>query len=381
MKTKYKIFNSTTIKSFKKSEWDKCNELGNVFLSYNFLYLLEHSKCISKEYGWEPIYVGVKENNKLIAVTPCYLKHHSQGEFVFDHAWANAYQRFGISYYPKLLVASPFSPVSGLRILTLSKNDILVKKKIINYLKKLCLDKKISGLHINFFDESELDFFKNENFLIRYGEQFHFYNKNYSSFNDFLNSLSYKSRKKIIKERRSIKNSGIDIDIVTGEDLSYDLCEKMYNFYITTINKKWSYDYLNKDFFLNLPKYLKKESVLILARYNNSIIAGALNFLSKNTLYGRYWGSESQIKNLHFEVCYYKAIEYAINQNCHKVEAGAQGSHKISRGYSPQITYSAHYLLDNTLKGAIKKFIEEERKMVMEEVKYIEQKYSPFKVN
>ena len=131
MKTKYKIFNSTTIKSFNKSEWDKCNELGNVFLSYNFLYLLEHSKCISKEYGWEPIYVGVKENNKLIALAPCYLKHHSQGEFVFDHALANAYQRFGISYYPKLLVASPFSPVSGLRILTLSKNHILVKKKLL----------------------------------------------------------------------------------------------------------------------------------------------------------------------------------------------------------------------------------------------------------
>ena len=380
MKNKINIKVVNSINKFKAKDWDNCNKNGNVFLSYNFLKLLEDSNSIGGNTGWQPIYFCLKVDDKITAVVPSFIKYHSQGEFVFDHSWAQAYQSLGLNYYPKLLIASPFSPVTGKRILVARNINALIKKKLFDFIKDFCKEKKISSIHINFFEEHELDFLKNEGFLIRYGEQFHFINNNYNTFEDFLNKLSYKIRKSINKERQSIKHQGIDIEIIKNEKFNKNLSEIMYQFYISTIKKKWSYNYLSKDFFIKLPQYLKKESILILAKKNKNIIAGALNFISNDILYGRYWGCNSDIKNLHFEVCYYQAMEYAIKNKYIKVEAGAQGAHKIKRGYLPKITYSAHYIFNEKLKLAIKNYLEEERRIVLNDINHINDNYSPFKI-
>tara|TARA_A100001011_G_scaffold392802_1_gene481179 strand:+ start:6579 stop:7724 length:1146 start_codon:yes stop_codon:yes gene_type:complete len=375
-----KIYIENSITNIKSSDWDNCNSKGNIFLSYNFLKLLEDSNSININTGWTPIYFCLKMNSNIIAVVPSFIKNHSQGEFVFDHAWAQAYQSLGLNYYPKLLIASPFSPVTGNRVLMNTKGNETIKEKLFVYIKKFCIEKAISSIHVNFFDHSELDFFKNQDFLIRYGEQFHFVNKGYNSFDEFLNTLSYKNRKKIIKERSSIKKQNINIEVIKKNNLNKKLCEKMYQFYISTIKKKWSYNYLSKDFFIKLPQYLNNESILILAKKNKEILAGALNFLSKNILYGRYWGSNVNIKNLHFEVCYYQAMEVAIKNKYQKVEAGAQGAHKIKRGYLPKLTYSAHYIFNHKLRLAIENFLDEEKKIVLNDIDYINKKYSPYKI-
>ncbi len=379
MKNKINIIAVSSINNFKAKDWDNCNKNGNVFLSYNFLKLLEDSNSIGGNTGWKPVYFCLKVNDKITAIIASFIKYHSQGEFVFDHSWAQAYQSLGLNYYPKLLIASPFSPVTGKRILVTPNANDRIKKKLFNFIKDFCKEKEISSIHINFFEEYELDFLKNEGFLIRYGEQFHFINNNYNTFEDYLKKLSYKIRKNISKERKSIKDQGIDIEIVKNEEFNESLSQIMYQFYISTIEKKWSYNYLSKDFFIKLPQYLNKESVLILAKKNKNIIAGALNFVSNNILYGRYWGSNTDIKNLHFEVCYYQAMELAIKNKYIKVEAGAQGAHKIKRGYLPKITYSAHYIFNEKLKLAIKNFLVEERRIVLNDVNHINANYSPFK--
>jgi predicted N-acyltransferase len=379
LKNKIQISAESSINKFKLKDWNECNKNGNVFLSYNFLKLLEDSKSIGDNTGWQPVYFCLKTNNKITIIVPSFIKYHSQGEFVFDHSWAQAYQSLGLKYYPKLLIASPFSPVTGKRILMTQNANDPIKKKLFNFIKDFCKEKEISSIHINFFEEHELDFLKNEGFLIRYGEQFHFINKNYNTFEDYLKKLSYKIRKNISKERKSIKDQGIDIEIVKNEEFNESLSKIMYKFYISTIEKKWSYNYLTKDFFIKLPQYLNKESILILAKKNKNIIAGALNFISNNILYGRYWGSNADIKNLHFEVCYYQAMELAIKNKYIKVEAGAQGAHKIKRGYLPKITYSAHYIFNEKLRLAIKNFLAEERKIVLNDINYINDNYSPFK--
>ena len=380
MKDRILITAESSINKFKARDWDNCNKNGNIFLSYNFLKLLEDSNSIGGNTGWQPVYFCLKINDKITAIVPSFIKYHSQGEFVFDHSWAQAYQSLGLNYYPKLLVASPFSPVTGKRILVTQNINALIKKKLFQFIKDFCKEKKISSIHINFFEEHELDFLKNQGFLIRYGEQFHFTNDNYNTFEDFLNKLSYKIRKSINKERQSIKHQGIDIEIIKNEEFNENLSEIMYQFYISTIKKKWSYNYLSKDFFIKLPQYLKKESILILAKKNKNIIAGALNFISNDILYGRYWGSNADIKNLHFEICYYQAMELAIKNKYIKVEAGAQGAHKIRRGYLPKITYSAHYIFNKKLELAIKNFLEEERRIVLNEINHINDNYSPFKI-
>ncbi len=379
MKDNIEVYTTSTIKDFDQKQWDICNALGNVFLSYKFLYLLEISQSVNTNVGWTPLYFAVKNKQELIAVVPCFIKSHSQGEFVFDHAWAQAYSNLGLSYYPKLIIASPFSPVTGMRFLLKDNKEKNLKIKLINSIKEYAKKNNISSIHINFFDKSELETFKDEGFIIRYGEQFHFSNKNYKTFEDFLDKLSYKSRKKIIKERKSIQDKGIIIDIINKNNINTNICEKMYEFYLTTIHKKWSYNYLSKKFFLSLPEYLSENTIIITAKLSDNIIAGALNFVSNNNLYGRYWGCNEDIPNLHFEVCYYKAIELAITNNYSNVEAGAQGAHKIKRGYLPKITYSAHYIFDSTLKEAINKFTEEERNLVSNDIKYILENYSPYK--
>ena len=249
-------------------------------------------------------------------------------------------------------------------------------KDIINY----CSDQKLSSLHVNFIEEEQISFYLKNNFIVRFGEQFHFINKSYSSFDDFLNNLSYKKRKAIIKERNSIKKIGINVEVLNADEVTKDILNELYVFYLKTIDKKWSYDYLTKDFFLNLNNYLKENLIVIIAKYKSEIIAAALNFVSNNNLYGRYWGTKKELPFLHFELCYYKAIELAIAMKLNKVEAGAQGPHKIKRGYAPILTYSAHYILNQELHKIFNKYNELEKENVLNQIKVLKEEYSPYKI-
>ncbi len=374
-----KIFSS--IHKINNDLWNNCNIKGNVFVSYNFIKLLEDSGSVNRDSGWSPLYFVLFKKNTVLACAPCFLKTHSQGEYVFDHSWANAYKQLGIPYYPKLLIASPFTPVSGNRILSIEENSAHYKNILLKEIIKYCISKNISGIHANFLLKDDLLLFKSNDFLIRSGIQYHFINKGYKKFDDFLFDLSYKKRKNILKERKSIKNREIKIEILEKRKVTKEVCNEIYLFYLDTIEKKWSYNYLTKDFFDNLPKYLGDEVIIIVAKIDNNIVAASLNFHSNNCLYGRYWGSKVNIPFLHFEICYYSAIEFAIKNGLEKVEAGAQGEHKIQRGYVPQETFSAHLMFDNKLKKAISQFVDEEKKIISENINLINKDYTPFKSN
>ncbi len=381
MTKKYNFKVHNNIESINKSEWNLCNSEGNLFTSYSFLKLLEDSKSLESRTGWHPNYFSLHSDNKIEACIAAYKKYNSQGEFVFDHSWANVYQKLGLNYYPKLVVASPFTPISGARLLVKDKKNEAAKNVLIKNLKNFCINENLSSIHVNFINKNEVNFFLKNNFFIKYGEQFHFTNNNYSTFQDFLASLSYKKRKAIIKERNMIKKMGIEIKVLKGNDINSTVLENLYKLYISTIEKKWSYDYLTKDFFLNLKNYLNEDLVIIAAYYEKRILALALNFISNNNLYGRYWGTYKNLPFLHFELCYYKAIETAILFKLDKVEAGAQGPHKIKRGYVPTATYSAHFILNKELHHIFKKYNEIEKDNIINEIKILKKEYSPYKTN
>ena len=378
---KYNFKVHKNIESINKSEWDLCNSEGTLFTGYSFLKLLEDSKSLEERTGWHPYYFSLLAENKIEACIAAYKKYNSQGEFVFDHSWANVYQQLGLNYYPKLVIASPFTPITGARLLVKEKGNEEIKNILIKNLKNFCIKEKISSVHVNFISENEVNFFLNNNFFIRYGEQFHFTNNNYSTFRDFLESLSYKKRKAIIKERNMIEKMGIEIKVLKGNDVSSTVLENLYKLYLSTIEKKWSYDYLTKDFFLNLKNYLHENLVIIAAYQENKIIALALNFISNNNLYGRYWGTYKKLPFLHFELCYYKAIETAISLKLNKVEAGAQGPHKIKRGYVPTATYSAHFIFNNELHNIFRKYNEIEKNNIINDIEILKKEYSPYKTN
>ena len=379
MNKKYKLEIFNKISLLKKNEWDSCNENGNLFTSYNFLKLLEDSNSLIDRTGWYPSYFSWYKGNSINACAAAYKKVNSQGEFVFDHSWANVFARLNLNYYPKLVIASPFTPIAGKRLLIKDEVDFHLKKMMLRDVKNFCINEQLSSLHINFIEEDQIQFYLENDFIIRYGEQFHFINKQYSSFEDFLNNLSYKKRKAIIKERSAIKKAKVNIKVLKGDDISNKILEKLYKFYLTTIDKKWSYDYLTRDFFLNLKNYLKENLVVIIAYKESEVIATALNFISNNNLYGRYWGSKEEIPFLHFELCYYKAIEVAIENKLNKVEAGAQGPHKIKRGYLPTLTYSAHYIFNDELHKIFAKYNELEKQNIMDNIKILNREYSPYK--
>ena len=377
-KNNYRIFNQ--ISSISRKEWDLCNHNGNLFTSYNFLKLLEDSQSLMDRTGWYPCYFSWYNKDTIDACVPAYKKTNSQGEFVFDHSWANVFERLSLPYYPKLVIASPFTPITGERLLIKNNVDMKFKLKMIKDIINYCSDQKLSSLHVNFIEEEQISFYLKNNFIVRFGEQFHFINKSYSSFDDFLNNLSYKKRKAIIKERNSIKKIGINVEVLKADEVTKDVLNELYIFYLKTIDKKWSYDYFTKDFFLNLNNYLKENLIVIIAKYKSEIIAAALNFVSKNNLYGRYWGAKKELPFLHFELCYYKAIELAIAMKLNKVEAGAQGPHKIKRGYAPTLTYSAHYILNQELHKIFNKYNELEKENVLNQIKVLKEEYSPYKI-
>lgn len=361
--------------------WDACAGTDNPFVSHDFLSCLEDSNSATPETGWAPAHILLEqEDGKLLACAPAYFKSHSYGEFVFDHGWADAFERAGGRYYPKLLVAVPFTPATGPRLLVppgpeAEEHRRLLAATIIG----VAQEAGISTAHVNFPLESEWRLMGEMGFLQRTGVQFHWENEGFEDFEGFLATLASRKRKAIRKERREAVENGIEIEILSGGELTKDVWDSFFAFYRDTGSRKWGTPYLTRRFFDLLGERMGDKVALVMARREGRWIAGALNIVGSDTLYGRYWGCIEDHRHLHFECCYYQAIDYAIAKGLARVEAGAQGSHKIQRGYMPVHTYSAHWVENESFHAAVKRFLEEEAQHVDWEVEAIEPEYSPFR--
>ena len=374
-----------SIENIGKKNWNNCanHEASsyNPFVSYEFLNALEKSNSVNGDSGWyTSFFVAKDKDDKIIGCTPAYLKNNSSGEYVFDYSWAEAYQRVGRSYYPKLQISIPFTPVSSPKLLTKDQNDIDTKVFMLQAIEDFCSEHAISSAHLTFLNEKELNTLQNKKWLIRTDQQFHWFNDNYNDFNDFLSDLSSRKRKNIKKERDEANKNGLVIETLNHKEIQEFHWDEFYKFYIDTSMRKWGQPYLNRDFFSLIGQTLSENILLIMVKNNNKYIAGALNFIGGDTIYGRNWGCIEDHKNLHFEVCYYRAIDFAINNKLKKVEAGAQGAHKISRGYQPSKTFSAHWIKDIDFFEAISNYLKDERVYIQENIEKLNE-YIPFKKN
>ena len=375
------FFFAQSINDINSLLWNKCVGLDHPFTRHEFLSALENSESANSKTGWKAFhYIEKNEKNEIIAICPLYIKNHSFGEYIFDHSWADAYHRHGLNYYPKLQSAIPFTPVTWERILVhkkiknKSEKKLEIIKKIIEKSKEL----NVSSLHFNFLNNPEKFKKQNEEILIRQGIQFHWKNNDYKDFDDFLKSLSSRKRKLIKKERKCIEKNNLNVRKFTGKEIQKEHWEFFYKCYLNTTGRKWGSTYLKKDFFFKLGESFSEKILLIIAFKEETMIASAINFISSTHLYGRLWGSLNNIPYLHFELCYYQAIDYAIENKIKIVEAGAQGEHKLQRGYVPEVTWSMHWIKDQQFSKAIEDFLNNEKKLVENQKKNLE-KFTPFK--
>ena len=340
------------------AEWDACTGGDNPFVGHAFLSALEDSGSTGPRTGWLPQHASFRdEAGRLIAVAPLYAKSHSYGEYVFDHGWAASFERAGGRYYPKLQCAVPFSPVPGPRLL---RRDGLSAESMGAGLVQACEEMGVSSVHATFCTEEEWEALGRAGWLRRLGTQFHWENEGYGSFDDFLGALSSRKRKQMKRERRDAVQ-GLAIRVLRGDEIEPRHWEAFYKFYTSTVDRKWGSAYLTRRFFPMLSERLGDRVVLMLAEHQGKPVAGALNLVGRDALYGRNWGCRGDWPFLHFELCYYQAIEFAIQHGLKRVEAGAQGEHKVQRGYLPQPTFSAHYISNPSLRRAVARFLDEER--------------------
>ena len=339
----------------------------NPFVSHAFFAALEASKSACARTGWGPRHLLAKRDGKIAGIVPCYLKSHSQGEYVFDRGWADAYERAGGQYYPKLQASVPFTPATGPRLLIADGVDRdRIATALAGGLVGLCDATEASSVHVTFASEAEWKFLAEYGFLQRTDQQFHWHNQSYGNFDDFLATLNSRHRKAIKRERRDALASGLTIHALTGSDITEDAWDAFFEFYMETGSRKWGRPYLTRTFFSLIGETMAKDVLLVMAKRNGRWIAGAINFIGGDTLFGRNWGAIEHHPFLHFEVCYYQAIDFAIARGLKTVEAGAQGEHKIARGYLPQTTFSAHYIADTGLRRAIDEYLKRERAYVAE---------------
>ena len=356
--------------------WDACANPGapsnssvspyNPFISHDFLCSLEISGSAVARAGWQPQHlVAEDESGQALGVMPCYLKSHSRGEYVFDRGWAEAYERAGGDYYPKLQVSVPFTPATGRRLLAApGPHSHEVEAALAQGLVELTRLRQASSAHVTFMPEREWHFLAERGFLQRNDQQFHWENAGYSTFDDFLGALAARKRKVLKRERRDALANGITVDWLTGSDLTEAVWDHFFAFYIDTGSRKWGRPYLTREFFSLVGARMADRIVLIMAKRAGRYVAGAINFIGSDTLFGRHWGAIEHHPFLHFELCYYQAIDFAIARKLPRVEAGAQGEHKLARGYVPTTTYSAHYIADPALRRAIAEYLERERAYV-----------------
>lgn len=340
-------------------DWDRLAGDGNPFVSHAFLTLLEESASVGARTGWSPLPIVIEgEGGRPAAALPAYLKSHSQGEYVFDHSWADAWQRAGGSYYPKLQIAAPFTPATGPRLLLGDRPDLALP--LLRAAEQLCESNGLSSAHATFIAPEQLPLFEEAGWMLRSDIQFHWTNRDYASFDDFLGALSSEKRKNLRKERAKAQD-GVDIRAFTGADIRPEHWDAFWVFYQDTGARKWGRPYLTRAAFDLIGERMADKVLLVLAFHDGEAIAGAINFIGADALYGRYWGSVVDKPFLHFELCYYQAIDAAIALGLNRVEAGAQGGHKLARGYEPVQTWSAHYVVDPGFRRAIADFLERER--------------------
>ena len=360
--------------------WDAlANPAGarfNPFVSHAFLSALEESGSASARSGWQPAHILVEQAGQAIAAAPMYEKNHSYGEYVFDQGWAEAFERAGGEYYPKLQVSVPFTPVTGPRLLT--GGNAAAREPLAHAMMAFAQKLEVSSLHITFADEAEVETLGKLDFLQRHDRQFHWHNEGYASFADFLTALSSIKRKNLRRERAKAVSAGVDVECLTGSDLKEHHWDAFFAFYMDTGARKWGSPYLTREFFSLVGQNMAERILLVMAKRNGRYIAGALNFIGSDTLYGRNWGALEHHPFLHFELCYYQAIDYAITAGLKVVEAGAQGAHKLARGYLPVRTQSAHWIAHAGLRQAVANYLTQERRAVGDEIEALAD-HAPFK--
>src|SRR5438093_177474 len=335
----------------------------NPFISHDFLSALEVSQSVRARAGWQPMHLIAEEaRGEVIGAVPCYAKSHSRGEYVFDHGWAEAYERAGGSYYPKLQVSVPFTPATGRRLLARPGPQAdAVRAHLADALADVCRRSGGSSVHVTFPTEAEWELLGARGYLKRTHQQFHWENAGYTSFEAFLASLASRKRKTIRHERADAREGGISLNLMTGPDLTESVWDAFFQFYMETGSRKWRRPYLRREFYSLVGEKMRDRILLVMAKRNRRWIAGAINFIGSDTLLGRHWAASEHHPFLHFELCYYQAIQYAIEHKPARVDARARGQHQISRGYMPTTTYSAHYILDPALRRAIEDFLKRER--------------------
>lgn len=371
------------------AQWDACAVSGGAdaspsqrptdpFTTHRFLRALETSGSVGPRTGWAPHYLVARQNGEVIAVAPMYLKSHSQGEYIFDHTWAHAYENAGGSYYPKLQIAVPFTPVTGRRLLTRSGFETTGRTAVLQAAVELATHHHLSSLHITYCTPQDSAPAEAFGFLPRVGQQFHWSNAGYETFDDFLASLSSRKRKNIRRERSKAQEFGGTIEVLSGAQIQPEHWDAFWLFYQDTGARKWGTPYLTRAFFDEAQLHLRDDIALIMARRNGRFVAGALNFIGADTLFGRYWGCIEEHSCLHFEICYYRAIEFAIRHELRRVEAGAQGPHKLARGYMPVTTHSLHWINNPSFRTAVENYLRAEKDTVDEDIEILTE-YGPFR--
>ena len=355
------------IREIAAADWDRLAGNGsNPFLAHAFLLALEASGSAGARTGWQPCHLALRSGDgRLIGAAPLYAKGHSYGEYVFDHGWADAYRRAGGSYYPKLQLAVPFTPVPGPRLLAAGAAD---RALLIDALKAATAQLGVSSLHVTFCTGEEAAALGAAGFLVRRGIQFHWRNQGYATFDDWLGTLKSAKRKMIRKERERVRAAGIALEAVRGDALDGALLDAFFPLYLATVDRRWGNAYLSRDFFRRLGRELKDRVVLVVARQEGRMVGAALNLTGGGALFGRQWGCLEEFRFLHFEACYYQAIEFAIRHGLERVEAGAQGGHKLHRGYEPVWTYSAHHIPHEGFREAVARFLDAERRQLEAEM-------------
>ncbi len=341
--------------------WNNLRQQQDPFLRHEFLLALEQSKSVCAKTGWQAHHLLVLDNNELTAAMPLYLKSHSWGEYVFDHQWADAYAQSGMEYYPKWVNAIPFTPCSGQRVLMQDSADSArIIQLCIKTIQNISEINNISSLHCLFPDTEQNNHLK-QHMILREGVQFQWFNKNYKDFDDYLQSFTSRQRKNIKKERKKVHEQGIQLERFTGNEISEKQWQVFFDFYRMTYNKRGQSEYLNIDFFMRLAETMPEQILLIFAVKEQTYVGAALSFIGEKTLYGRYWGCVEEYNNLHFETCYYQGLEYCIENNLQRFDSGAQGEHKISRGFEPISTYSTHWIQNPHFSNLIADFLKEEK--------------------
>ena len=371
----------TGIDEAPSDQWDRLVRANYPFLKSAFLGAMERFDCVGEDVGWIPKHLCYFQNKTMLAAMPLYEKHNSWGEFVFDHAWADAYHRHGIEYYPKLLNAIPFTPATGQRLLTGDRGSDEANREtaqiLISGARKLVEQGKYSGVHCLFPDATDFDLMSSPESVFRTDCQFHWHNKNYGCFDDFLSTLKSRKKKKIRQERRKVKDSGLSIRWIDGNETTEQDWTEFTRVYRQIYDRKYGMPAFNQSFFMDVAEAMPDQVQLVLAENQGTVVAGALMYCDDTTLYGRHWGCNQYVDSLHFELCYYQGIEFCIRNGLKKFDPGAQGEHKIARGFLPTATRSLHWMAYSPFNSAIRQFVEHEQKGVQQYIDAVA-KHSPY---